>query len=127
MQLEGLAEAFGDLAPEPGLIDWTPQGDPDLTPLVIALAIEPVAARGAARFHATLTWALSQWVLRHARALDLKVVAASGGCLLNAIVSRGLAATLHAAGLTLWQAEAVPPNDGGLALGQAWVARCAHA
>jgi hydrogenase maturation protein HypF len=57
-----------------------------------------------------------------AEALDLTTVAAGGGCLLNAILAQGLRATLEVRNLTLLEARAVPPNDGGLALGQAWVA-----
>jgi hydrogenase maturation protein HypF len=50
-------------------------------------------------------------------------VACSGGCFLNALVARGLSDSLSAMGIAMLEAHAVPPNDGGLSLGQAWVAR----
>ena len=59
-----------------------------------------------------------------ARNLGLAEVAGGGGCFLNTILARGLHAALAQRGLCLLQARAVPPNDGGLALGQAWVALC---
>jgi len=50
-------------------------------------------------------------------------VACGGGCFLNAILARGLRSALTRRGITMLEASAVPPNDGGLALGQAAVAR----
>jgi hydrogenase maturation protein HypF len=123
MLLEGLAEAFGEVRAEPRLVRFGADGILELLPLVSSLADEADAARGAARFHATLAWALAQWAAGAARQQSLRLVACGGGCLLNAIVARGLRRELAAMGFTMLEAQAVPPNDGGLALGQAWIAR----
>jgi hydrogenase maturation protein HypF len=53
------------------------------------------------------------------------MVAGGGGCFMNAILARGLRAALATLGIRLLEAQAAPPNDGGLSLGQAWVARIA--
>jgi hydrogenase maturation protein HypF len=42
--------------------------------------------------------------------------------MLNALLAAGLRREFSARGVALLEARAVPPNDGGLALGQAWVA-----
>jgi hydrogenase maturation protein HypF len=42
---------------------------------------------------------------------------------MNAIVSTGLRRALAAGGLAVLEARAAPANDGGIALGQAWVAQ----
>jgi hydrogenase maturation protein HypF len=42
--------------------------------------------------------------------------------MLNAVLAAGMRREFAARGLALHEARAVPPNDGGLALGQAWVA-----
>jgi hydrogenase maturation protein HypF len=60
------------------------------------------------------------WV--EANAGSLRQVALGGGCFLNHILSRELRAGLAARGYTVWEARQAPPNDGGLSLGQAWVA-----
>ncbi|MEM8904903.1 MAG: carbamoyltransferase HypF, partial [Actinomycetota bacterium] len=58
--------------------------------------------------------------LRAAGAGD--VVALSGGVFQNAVLVERCTAALTAAGLTALTHHLVPPNDGGLALGQAFVA-----
>ena len=45
------------------------------------------------------------------------------GCAMNAILMAQLRSHLERAGISLLEARQVPPNDGGLALGQAWLAR----
>ena len=123
MLLEGLAETHGEVVAEPDSVRLGAHGELDLEPLILRLAGEDDAARGAARFHATLIWALAELAAGAAAAQRLDVVACAGGCLLNAILARGLRRELGARGLSMLEAQDVPPNDGGIALGQAWVAQ----
>jgi len=121
MLLEGLAEEYGEVEAEAAYA-LRPDGTLDLLPLLDALSHERDATRGAARFHATLIAALGDWVSDAARHTGVRTIALGGGCFLNRILSRGLNRRLAAHGLQVLSACAVPPNDGGLALGQAWVA-----
>jgi hydrogenase maturation protein HypF len=122
MLLEGLAEARGPVPADPSA--WALDGTVlDLTALALRLADERDAATGASLFHATFVEALAAWVAAAAARTGLSTVACGGGCFINAIVARGLRAALAARGLAMLEANAVPPNDGGLALGQAAVAR----
>mgnify|MGYP000858893360 FL=1 len=119
MLLEGLAERYGEMLP----LDhgWRIAGDLlDLTPLLAALADETNPGRGAAIFHATLAAALTDWVRLHAE--PGSKVLGGGGCFLNQVLVRGLRSRLATHGLHLVEAQKLPPNDGGLSLGQAWVA-----
>jgi len=125
MLLEGLAERHGPVAADPSLFRITGNFELDLTALVPVLAAERHAGYGAALFHATLVAALAEWAARAARAEGVTTVVGGGGCFLNAILARELRTALATRGLDLVEAQAVPPNDGGLSLGQAWVARCA--
>jgi hydrogenase maturation protein HypF len=119
MLLEGLAEHYGDILPSDH--NWRIEnGRLDLLPLFAVLADEKNAERGAAIFHATLVAALTDWV--HAVAPADSTVVGSGGCFLNQILARGMRSRLGAYGLHLIEARRLPPNDGGLALGQAWIA-----
>ena len=126
MQLEGIAQRHGPVPPDHSLFAITEVGELDLTALAKRLAGECDTGFGAALFHATLVAALTEWVARAAAARGLTTVAAGGGCFLNAILSEGLRAGLGRRGLHFVEAQAVPPNDGGIALGQAWVGLQSH-
>ncbi len=124
MLLEGLAETAGVDAQTPLADGWrlTHAGELDLTPLLACLADETDAARGAALFHVTLAHALADWVVQASARTGIAQVALGGGCLLNAILGRQLTTLLTRRGLRVFTAQQIPPNDGGLSLGQAWVA-----
>ncbi|MCC7215310.1 MAG: carbamoyltransferase HypF [Burkholderiales bacterium] len=122
MRLEGIAQRHGSVPADEALYAISADGELDLTPLAARLADERDAGFGAALFHATLVAALAEWIAAAAARYALATVAAGGGCFLNAIVSGGLRAALAHRGLALLEAQAAPPNDGGLALGQAWLA-----
>jgi hydrogenase maturation protein HypF len=123
MLLQGLAEAHGEVAPMRGGFIIGADGNLSLLPLLARLADEPGAGKGAALFHSTLPAALSQWVLGHARRRGIARVALGGGCFLNRVLATGVRTALEAGGLAVYEAAQAPPNDGGLSLGQAHVAR----
>ncbi len=123
MLLEGAAERHGPVPANASLYAIDGGNELDLTPLLMRLADERDAGHGAALFHATLVDALAAWVARSAVTLGVTSIVGGGGCFLNAILARGLHTALRQQGFTLFQARVVPPNDGGLALGQAWIAQ----
>jgi hydrogenase maturation protein HypF len=124
MLLEGLARGQGACAPLSG--GWhIENGMLDLRPLLAALVDVKSAeekAYAAALFHDTLAAALVDWVVAVARQTGISTVAAAGGCLLNRRLASCLRAFLPRHGLRLIEAKQLPPNDGGLSLGQVWVA-----
>lgn len=122
MELEGLAAAHGPVAPLAGA--WCIEADVfDIFPLLLALPDIADIAHGAALFHATLAAGLAEWLLAASRQEKLTTVAIGGGCAMNALLLAALRPPLEAAGLQVLEARQAPPNDGGLALGQGWVAR----
>ncbi len=111
MRLEALAEPGA--TPYPVLvtrteIDWRP------TLAAMARDLEDVASR----FHATLVDAIARTTELH----GARLVALGGGVFQNARLTEDVSATLQARGVEVLLPERVPPNDGGLALGQAWLA-----
>jgi len=121
MLLEGLADRYGAVAPLDA--GWkTTGGTLDLLPLAARLAALDDAAYGAALFHSTLAAALAEWTLCAARIEGVATVALGGGCFMNRILTANLRERLERAGLRVLEAHQAPPNDGGLALGQAAVA-----
>ena len=118
--MEGAAEGLGET---PALsAGWRiANGQLDLLPLFDYLADETNPARGAAVFYATTAAALTEWVCSVVPAGAR--IAAGGGCLQNQVFAGELRSRLSQRGLHLMEARRVPPSDGGLALGQAWVAQ----
>lgn len=132
MLLEGLAAAHGLAAPLAAGWRLLPGGVLDLSPLWSHLRDCADPAAGAACFHATLAAALADWVAL-APPGDLlrgtvnpkngQKLLIGGGCAMNAVLMAALRSRLTAAGFSVLEAWQAPPNDGGLALGQAWLAR----
>ena len=76
----------------------------------------------AARFHNTVAAAVADVCLRLSEKHGLVDVAVSGGVFQNRLLLTRLAGALESAGLSVYLNSLVPPNDGGLSLGQAAVA-----
>ena len=130
MELEALALKHGPVPARPGgyvLHD----GILDFSPLLVTLLGCRNTAEGAALFHATLAAGLAEWLLSGGKlpgdtAVNPKnrpKMAVAGGCAMNTVLMSALSAHFASAGVSLLEAQQAPPNDGGLALGQAWVAR----
>ncbi|HYG91318.1 MAG TPA: carbamoyltransferase HypF [Azospirillum sp.] len=101
---------------------WTVRnGVLDLAPLLERL-LQVNAAEGADLFHGTLAAALVDWAMPNLAARGLDRIALAGGCLMNGVLADGLAAGFAARGVTVLLPRKAPANDGGLSLGQAWVA-----
>ena len=122
MLLEGLAERHGPVEPLDGGFRLGMDGRLDLLPLLAVMADLRDAAYGAALFHATLARALAAWAASAMETTGLDRIALGGGCFLNRLLSADLSARLEALGARVYRARQAPSNDGGLALGQAWVA-----
>jgi hydrogenase maturation protein HypF len=71
-----------------------------------------------ARFHN----ALVNWILDVAKESGLKHIVFSGGVFQNRYLTERAAAVLESSGFTVHTHRQVPPNDGGIALGQAVMA-----
>ncbi len=71
-----------------------------------------------ARFHN----ALVNWILEIAKTTDLKQIVFSGGVFQNRYLTERATTVLESQGFTVYTHRQVPPNDGGIALGQAVMA-----
>lgn len=77
---------------------------------------------GANLFHGTLIEALAEWAACAAEKSGIRTVALGGGCFVNSFLSDGLVRSLRQRNLCPLVARMSPPSDGGLSLGQAWIA-----
>ncbi len=76
----------------------------------------------AGRFHSTVLGLLLQCVTEAVRHTGLDRVCLTGGCFQNAFLLERSVARLEAEGLSVFRHRLVPPNDGGVALGQMVIA-----
>ena len=117
MQLEfALEEACGDAYPmdlipgEPATLDWGP--------MIAALLADQRAGLSLGRISARFHNGLVEGILAAARLAGLPQVALSGGCFQNQYLSERAITRLRQEGFRPHWHQRIPPNDGGIALGQ---------
>ncbi|MGY4997870.1 carbamoyltransferase HypF [Streptomyces sp. 900105245] len=126
MELEAAAlEAAGDDAVAHPF-GYGTRGEIDPAPALAALLADQSrgtpAAVLAARFHRGVARAVTEICRRARTATGLTTVALTGGVFVNALLEEECTALLARDGFTVLRHGEVPPNDGGLALGQLMVA-----
>ncbi|MFC4504420.1 MULTISPECIES: carbamoyltransferase HypF [Streptomyces] len=98
----------------------------DPAPVLAAIVRDLRAGAGreavAARFHRGVADLVHRMCLRARERHGLETVALTGGVFANTLLSSACAAALREDGFTVLRHHLVPPNDGGLALGQLMVA-----
>ena len=128
MMLEDLAARGAATVAYP--LDWrgaaAPEGadEIDSRPLLAALVADILAGRAAAdcarAVHLSLVEMTLEAARRARRAEGLAMVALSGGVFQNRLLAERCAQALEGEGFRVLSQEQVPPNDEGVALGQAW-------
>lgn len=114
-----------------GTLEAAPGWWLDARPTVLAVRDEIAAGVPpgvvSSRFHATVAAATAEACERAAREADLGLVVLSGGVFQNRRLCEAATNLLRRRGLEVLLAERVPPNDGGIAFGQAAIAAAASA
>jgi hydrogenase maturation protein HypF len=96
------------------VIDWSPLVEALLADVQAGLAVPFLSAR----FHNTLV----EMIVAVARQVGQVRIVLSGGCFQNRYLTERALSALRVAGFQPFRHRLVPPNDGGLALGQVVVA-----
>jgi hydrogenase maturation protein HypF len=122
MLLEGMAENHGPADALRGGFTIDGENRLDLRPVIAYVTDARERERAAAVFHATLAAGLTQWAAQAAQRFRVGTVALAGGCFANRVLASAVRTGLAAHGLQVLEARQVPPGDGGLSLGQAWIA-----
>jgi hydrogenase maturation protein HypF len=95
-------------------VDWTPT----LQAILIDLERETSVGIVSAKFHNTMV----EVILQFARQLKQERVVLSGGCFQNRYLCDRAITRLRAEGFQPYWHHRIPPNDGGIAVGQAIIA-----
>jgi hydrogenase maturation protein HypF len=100
------------IEPKQGILiaDWEPVIQALLADLAGGVALGGIAAR----FHNTL----AELIVAIAKQVGIQTIALSGGCFQNRYLTERTVRGLAAAGFSPHWHQRVPPNDGGIALGQ---------
>jgi hydrogenase maturation protein HypF len=133
MELEWQAAQVSEDAAYPFELGEVSEGEPDACTLLVDTrplirAVADDAREGASpgtigrRFHTTMVEMIAAVCQELRRATRLDAVALSGGVFLNALLTSEVAARLGEDGFRIYRHRLVPPNDGGLSLGQLAVA-----
>lgn len=110
-----LTEQSGKTMTQPrSIIDWGPMVLSILADIKNGVAIGTISAK----FHNTL----AEIIVAVAQQIGLERVVVGGGCFQNRLLLEGTVRRLRASGLRPFWPHRVPPNDGGLALGQLYIA-----
>lgn len=130
MELEWLAEA--EPADEVYPIEIEDQATPnmpmviDTRPIVRGMVNDLMSgtapARIAGRFHSTIATLVAEVCARIRNSTGIDVVALSGGVFMNGLLTEQVTSRLMGNGFRVYRHRLVPPNDGGLCLGQLAVA-----
>lgn len=116
------AEAYpAPVSGTPLVADWQPMLRAILADLHAGTSVATISGR----FHNTLArWAV-QWCkgASPSAAREPLDVVLCGGCFQNALLAQRVFDELCRAGFRVHLPREIPPGDGGIALGQAWVAR----
>lgn len=124
IELEVAAEPFVDEHPRYSFVVDCDQID--ARHLLASIATDVLggvqAGAAAAGFHHAVAALVGQVCRRVRGGTGLETVALTGGVFQNAVLSRMTRAVLTADGFEVLTHRLVPPNDGGLALGQAFIA-----
>ena len=101
---------FSLLAGERFVVDWEPTIGAILSDMMKDAPLGAIAAR----FHRTLV----SMIVTVARRIGEERIVLTGGCFQNRALTEGAVDGLRSAGFRPYWHQRVPPNDGGLALGQ---------
>jgi hydrogenase maturation protein HypF len=133
IELEWQAAQVGDNAAYPFELRELSAGTPDAStllvdtrPLIRAVATDAKAGASAGtisrRFHTTMVNMIAAVCNGLRRATRLDRVALSGGVFMNTLLTNEVLVRLEKDGFRVYRHRLVPPNDGGLCLGQLAVA-----
>jgi len=119
---DGEAAARLEAAADPADDAVYPLPDGDWRPLVAAVLEAIRRGEDAAHIAAGIHGALASWAAAVAQREGVRDVVLSGGCFQNALLTTRVAAAVADQGKRVYVPGMIPPNDGGLAVGQLAVA-----
>jgi hydrogenase maturation protein HypF len=101
----------------PVIIDWGPLLESALAQKSLGIAVSTIARR----IHNTF----AETIAAVAREIGLETIVLSGGCFQNKVLTEATVQNLRENGFDVFWHRQIPPNDGGIAVGQA-LAATAH-